>query len=354
MARNASKSICSLCSSCRSALVGQLSIFLDQYQIFSLTPTADDIAKERVLCAISYIIQALPSEEVKLGPIDRILGFVEKDIKECLAILPEHPEAAKELGLLALQCLVAIGRGLQAPDDIPILVGEAEPLPPSFWEHGYGLGIQNRILSVVQILVVNLGEDGEIVDAACAVFRTGFSETTPGPFVFPPRVIAEFLLRWANSGIRVETVLSTASTMVSSHSTEGSPNISGEVGQFLEFAVGLAERLENPQVDPEVSQGLIEFLNRLFSRYIDVLVWYQPRERIERLLMFVLNALQVRETLAKKAAATFWASFISFSDERPEVQASLNSLVNMCGPSLGEKLVWASLNFLLPSPAKGD
>jgi hypothetical protein len=324
-----------------------LSIFLDQYQIFSHTPTADDIAKERVLCAISYIIQALPSEEVKLGPINRILGFVERDVQECLAVLPEHRETAKELGLLALQCLIAIGKGLQVPDDIPILVGEAGgPPPPSFWEQGYGLDIQRRILSIVQILVVNLGEGGEIVDAACAVFRTGFAETTLGPFVFPPQVIAEFLLGWANHGVRVETVLSTVSTMVSSHSTEGSPNISGEVGQFLEFIVGLAERLEDPQVDPEVSQGLIEFLNRLFSRYIDVLVWYQPRERVEKLLTFVLNALQVRETLAKKTAATFWAAFVSFSDERPEVQTSLNSLVNMCGPALGEKLVWVNLNFL--------
>jgi hypothetical protein len=304
-----------------------------------------------VLCAVSYIIQALPSEEEKLGPINRVLGFVEGDVQECLTALPEHSEAAKELGLLALQCLVAIGKGLQAPDDIPILLGgERGPSPLSFWEQGNGLNLQRRIIAIVQILVGCLGEDGEVVDAACAVFRTGFAETTPGPFVFPPRVTAEFLLERAERGVRLETVLSTVSTMVSSNSTEGSPNISVEVGLFLEFTVGLVERLGGPQVEPEVSQGLIEFLNRLFSRYMGVLVWYQPRERIERLLMFVLNALQVRETLVKKAAASFWAAFVSFSDECHEVQMSVNSLVNMCGPSLGEKLVWVDLVFPLLPP----
>src|SRR5205807_3893491 len=140
-----------------------------------------------------------------------------------LTILPQHPEAAKELGVSTLQCLVAIGKGLQAPDDIPIILASEgrEQGPPSFWEQERGLAIQRRILHILQTLVGSLAQDGEIIDAACAVFRTGFAETTPGPFVFPPGVVTEFLLERANRGVRVETVLSTASTMVSSHSLDG-------------------------------------------------------------------------------------------------------------------------------------
>jgi len=214
-------------------------------------------------------------------------------------------------------------------------------VPPSFWEQERGLAVQTRILHILQTLVGSLTEDGEIIDAACAVFRTGFAETTPGPFVFPAAVVTKFLLERANCGVRVETVLSTASTMVSSHSLDGSPDISTEVGFFLELILGLVERLQNPQEDPEVSQGLVEFLNRLFSRYITVIACYQPKERIEMLLWFVMNALQVRETLVKKAACTFWASLVSFAaDDRPELQARINSFVHMCGPNLAEKLIW--------------
>lgn len=341
LARNASKSIASLCSSCRTTLTGELSTFLYQYQLFSTTSTADDIAKERVLCAIAYVTQALPSEEVKLEPVKRLLGFVEQDVQECFSLVAQQHEDAKEVALLALRCLLSIGRGLQVPEDIPILLlGEGPPQPLSFWEIGEGLIVQRRLFEIIETLVINLQEDGEVVDAACAVFRTGFTETTPGPFVFSLQVITRFLLERAKNGVRIETVLSTASTLVSSHSTDGSPNISSEVSQFLAFVVTLVERVQDPQSDPEVSQSVVDFMNRMLSRYVDILVHYQPSERVQMLFGFVLNALTVREPLVKKAAATFWATFVSLSDHRPEVQASIDAVVAMCGTALAEKLVW--------------
>lgn len=294
-----------------------------------------------MLCAISYVTQALSSDEDKLEPVKRLLGFVEQDVQECLLLVAQQHEDAKEVALLALRCLLSIGRGLQVPEDIPILLfGEGLPQPLSFWEQGEGLVVQRRLLEIVETLVVSLQEDGEVVDAACAVFRTGFAETTPGPFVFAPQVITRFLLKRAKNGVRIETVLSTASTMVSSHSTDGSPNISAEVSQFLNFIVTLVERVQDPQSDPEVSQSVVEFLNRMLSRYVNVLVHYQPSERVQMLFGFVLNALAVREPLVKKAAASFWATFVSLADHRPEVQASIDAVVAMCGTALAEKLVW--------------
>ncbi|KAI5849456.1 armadillo-type protein [Morchella snyderi] len=341
LARSASKSICSLCASCRGTLTGELSTFLYQYEIFSTTSTADDIAKERVLCAISYVVQALPSDEEKLGPVKRLLGFVEQDVQECLSLVAQQNEDAKEVALLALRCLISIGRGLQVPEDVPILLpGEGPPQPRSFWERGDGLIVQRRLLDIVRTLVISLHEDGEVVDAACAVFRTGFAETTPGPFVFAPQVITGFLLERANNGVRIESVLSTGCTMVSSHSTDGSLDISAEVMQFMEFIVTLVERMQDPQTDPEASQSVVEFLNRMLSRYVNILVQYQPTERMQMLFGFVLNALAVREPLVKKAAATFWATFVSLADQPPPVQAAIDGVVAMCGTALAEKLVW--------------
>lgn len=341
LARNASKSIASLCSSCRTTLTGELSTFLYQYEVFSATNTADDIAKERVLCAISYVTQALSSDEEKLEPVKRLLRFVEKDVQECFLLVAQQHEDAKEVALLALRCLLSIGRGLQVPEDIPILLlGEDPQQPLSFWEQGEGLAVQRRLLEIIETLVISLQEDGEVVDAACAVFRTGFTETTPGPFVFASQVVTRFLLERAKNGVRIETVLSTACTMVSSHSTDGSPNISAEVSQFLEFIIALVERVQDPQSDPEVSQSIVEFLNRMLSRYVDVLVHYQPSERVQMLFWFVLNALIVREPLVKKAAASFWATFVSLTDHRSGVQVSIDAVVAMCGMALAEKLIW--------------
>lgn len=294
-----------------------------------------------MLCAISYVVQGLPSDEEKSGPVKRLLGFVEQDVQECLSLVAQQNEDAKEVALLALQCLVSIGRGLQVPEDVPILLpGEGPPQPLSFWEHGDGLATQRRLLEIVQTLVVSLHEDGEVVDAACAVFRTGFAETTPGPFVFAPHVVTSFLLERAKNGVRIETILSTGSTMVSSHSTDGSLDISSEVAQFMEFIVTLVERMQDPQSDPEASQSVVEFLNRMLSRYVNILVQYQPSERMQMLFGFVLNALAVREPLVKKAAASFWATFVSLADQPPGLQASIDAIVGMCGTALAEKLVW--------------
>ncbi|KAL7267262.1 member of the karyopherin-beta, partial [Rhizina undulata] len=343
IARNASKSISSLCSSCRSTLVGELGTFLYQYEVFSASPKADDIAKERVLCAISYVVQALPTEEEKLEPVRKLLGFVESDIQACMSSLAQQRlDEAKDLALLSLRCLVAIGKGLQVPEDLPIILTNEEQMPvESLWKQGEGELAQKRIAEMVHIIVVNLQEDGEVVDAACGVFRTGFAESVPGPFVFPAEVVVDFLLARGYKGVRLETVLSTCSILVSSHSTNGSPEIRKEVVRLLNFVTELVERIQDPQADPEISQGLVEFLNRLLGKYVDVLVEFQPKDRAEKLFMFVLNALAVREPLVKKAASSFWANFVSLNDERPEVQNAVEELVTACGINLAEKLIWA-------------
>lgn len=342
LARNASKSISSLCSSSRSTLTSELSAFLHQYEVFSASSSADDIAKERVLCAISYVVQALPSEQQKLGPISKLLGFVEVDAQKCLLLVQhQREEEAKETGLLALRCLVSIGKGLQAPDDLPVDLSassEGLKLPVSFWEAAEGGLLQTKVVELVRMLCHALRGDGEVIDASCGVFKTGFTEMTPGLFVFRPDVVTGFLLEYR---ARTETVLATACTLISSHSIVGSPDISIQVRQLLDFVATLVMEMGDiPQNEPEIAQSVAEFLSRLLRRYISVLVFYQPNDWLERLFVFVLDSLVVRETLVKKAAAGFWASFVSLTNERPEVQAAIEEIIKGCGPRLVKKLCW--------------
>ncbi|KAA8911147.1 armadillo-type protein [Sphaerosporella brunnea] len=340
LARNASRSISSLCSSCRSTLTTELYAFLQQYEIFASSPHADDIAKERVLCAISFVIQALPSEEQKLDPVSKLLGHVEKDASKLLALLQHaQPDEAKEIALLSLRCLVAIGKGLQAPDDMPVdLEASSTASYSSYWQASEGAPLQAKIVELVHMLCRAFQGDGEIVDSACCVFRTGFAETTPGLFVFRPEVITEFLLEYR---ARTETVLATASTLVSSHSTDGSTEISMQARQFLDFVIDLIVQIGDPQNEPEIAQSIVEFVSRLLRRYVDVLVFYQPNDRLETLFLFALNSLVVRETLVKKAAANFWTQFLGLTDESPEVQAAVDSITAGCSPRLVEKLCWS-------------
>lgn len=343
LARNASKSISQLCLSCRDTLTGELSTFLYQYEVFMNSPSADDFAKERVICAISYVIQALPTEEEKEQPILMLLRLIQKNVATCLSLVQHGQfDVGKELALSVLHCLTNMGRGLQVPDDIPIELDSEENgvRPLSFWEQEKGLIIQTQIVQIIQAIVVALKEDSEVVEAACCVFKTGFTESSPGAFVFPPYLTANFLLeRAANCTRRVETIVTTAATMISSYSTEGAVSIVPQARALLNMVVTLVETYKDPQTDPDVAQSIVEFMNRMLSKYVEVFVNYEPKSRIELLFMFALNSVGVREPLVKKAACTFWSTLVSLRDDQPAVQAAIDSIVQACGPALAEKLL---------------
>jgi hypothetical protein len=67
--------------------------------------------------------------------------------------------------------------------------------------------------------------DTEVVDAICTILRAGFSETDPGPFVFPPQMVTELII--SNWQGRIAAIVNTASAFASSLNT----------GRFKEQAV---------------------------------------------------------------------------------------------------------------------
>jgi len=192
-------------------------------------------------------------------------------------------------------------------------------------------------VGLIRTLCAALSGDGEVIDTACAVFRTGFTETLPGLFVFAPTVVTEFLLEYS---ARTETVLATASTLISSHSISGSADISVQVHQLLVRVVEIVTGLGDPQRDPEIAQSVVEFLGRLLRCYVNVLVFYQPYDRLENLFMFALDSLVVREPLVKKAASGFWASFLSLANLDESAQRAVEEITQGCGPRLVERLCW--------------
>ncbi|CCX34609.1 armadillo-type protein [Pyronema domesticum] len=336
LARNASRSISSLCSSCRTTLTPELAAFLQQYQLFTQSPSADDIAKERVLCAISYVIQALPDEASKLSPISDLLNYVEADTQKCLLLLSHgQVEAAKESALLSLRCLASIGKGLQAPDDVPVDLSNDSPPPPSFWTSSQGYMLQEKLFSLLQVLARSFPQDTEVIESACAVFKTGFTESSPGLFVFPPALVTNFLLE--NSS-QTETILQAACTLVSSHTISGSVHIGQHVEQFLDFLSTILPGI-TPHSHPELATTIADFLTRLLRRYTRVLVFYHE-ERLGALFIFLLEALQVRETLVKKQAARFWSAFISVEEDDVEVKKRCDLILGDCGERLMGKLMW--------------
>jgi hypothetical protein len=243
----ASRSIHSLCSSCRHALTNELDAFLQQYGEFSSSTSADAIVKERIVGAIAAVVQAIPSEEGKHGPVSQLLRFVEIDFEQCLGLAAiGNNEEAEIHGLEALRCLASIAKGLQAPGDFPVELDivEGSGTITQFWTNGDGATVQSHIRTLIERTVATLPRSGDIVEAACSVFRAGFAEKLPGPFVFPPSSVANFLLK-ANIGTpRIGAVISTACSLVSSHTAEPLDRIDDTLRKLIDWLLAIIQSLK--------------------------------------------------------------------------------------------------------------
>ncbi|TVY38169.1 Importin beta-like protein [Lachnellula subtilissima] len=357
LSHRASDTITGLCSECRKILLPEIDAFLQQYQNLVRNNSITGYAKESVLRAIACLIQAFPDEESQVAPLDQLLNFVGLDIEECLQMvillggpqseipnipppqLPNSSQTALDLGALSLRCLAAIGRGLQEPNDKPFDL-EKETVSP-FWTEGEGSRIQKRIFSMVGGIYDVLGDKGEIVEATCSVIRQGFREFEPGPFVLPPVMIAELLLKANPQTPRLGFVLSTAGLFVSSYKRDlvGS-GIYEVLDALLTWTSRLLQAQGEPSNDPEIAQNGIDFLARLQPKYLKTLMNHQPSSSLEFLFVYTLKALTGNDPLPKMAAADFFATFIGRQSQPDELQESMSNAIEHLGPMLAEALIF--------------
>ena len=237
LAKRASKAIMKLCSDCRIILLPELGAFLQQYSNIASNNALDGSVKEAIMEGIASIIQALGNEELKLAPLEQLLNFIETDVEQCLLLLSsivspngggQHPSdpsstdeglgaLALDLGVIAFKCLAGIAKGIQVPDDRPVDLDSPDSRPSAFWTVGEGSRVQQRIYSMMCRVYDALGNRGEIVEEVCSIWRQGFREMEPGPFVMPPTMAAQFLMKANFQTPRLGRVINTACFLISSH-----------------------------------------------------------------------------------------------------------------------------------------
>jgi len=234
LAKTASSTIVDLCSNCRNILVPELDAFLEQFGSMALS-SLDGSIKERIMEGIASIIQAIEDDKSKIDPLDRLLSFIEADSEQCLRLLSlassvlaqdvgNAPEVSNnynmacDIGLTALRCLGSVGKGLLVPTDKPVDLEKTTTKSP-FWTTGEGSIVQQRIIIMMNRIYDALRDRGDIVEAAYHVFRWGFRELEPGPFVFSADTVAQFLLKADSQTPRLGMVIGTACSLLSSHNT---------------------------------------------------------------------------------------------------------------------------------------
>ena len=221
LAKNASWAIVELCSKCRAILVPELGAFLQHLAGMTTASSLDSSIKEGIMQGISSIVQAIATDEARVAPLEQLLYCVEADVEQCLRLFSPSLssnagyEATSELGLAALRCLEGIAKGLQVPTDAPVDL-EKQISVSTFWTGGKGIVIQERIIAIITKLYDALSTRGDVIDAICRVFRCGFRELEPGPFVFAPEVVAQILLKANSQTPRLGAIINAASSLIGS------------------------------------------------------------------------------------------------------------------------------------------
>lgn len=343
LASVSAQSVFELCSVCRCTLTKDLDSFLAQYKTGIAVSGGDLYVKEKVIGGIAAIIQALPNEESKIAPLSTLLESIEYDMSRAEQSLSSGDvESATTFGVSALRCLVSMGKASQTPEDAPIdLEEEQDPEKKKFWVDGAGKLIQDRIVGCFGVLKI-LGNHGEIVETICQVLRTGFTETTPGPFVLPAIVTVSLLQQCTITTSQVEAVLSAACLLITHHSKSDAAQIPAEVQAIFDQTLSFMQALGRPNEDPSVSQTCLDITTRMIPAYISCLL-ETSEVQLRFVLEFSLQAIEGQDVMPKRSALDFWSKLIKAGTESsptmPEMKSKAREVLTAFGPLVSLALV---------------
>ncbi|KAF2087011.1 ARM repeat-containing protein [Saccharata proteae CBS 121410] len=361
-ANNAARSIASLSSTCRTTLTSELDNFMQAYKAFVNSPTANQTTKPKVMGGIAAIVQALPSKLDQARYLDTLLQHVEAEVKEAYELVanPQYWEQAQQGALTALHCLAAMGKSLQSTDDqkldrmsrtattsfqgTAIVDLTAEDHDEGFWNtNAVGVALQQRISQCLDNLMAILSSDGEIIEGICDVFKAGFLEQIPGPFVLPSTAFVSFISRTTIQTPRLPLVLSTTCCFFSAHAPDlTTPHVAPAAHALLMHIATLTSALDSPSNDPEISHSIAEALEILLRHSASFLFQQLPEPALRFLLNFTIACILAPEPLPKRAGCDFWFTFLTTAQKTtaPGTKHLAEQILAAMGPTLARVLIF--------------
>lgn len=352
LALQASKSIATLCSSCRSLLTSEVNAFLNQYQLLHDNPQLDSLAEERVVNAIAAIIQATTDENMRLRLSEQLLSFIVRDVELCLRLssdasgldsntpliakaikqcehqlkegqpAPSASEVLLQTVLIPLRCLFGMARGLQSATENHVFDLDSDDNETSAAKtlaaaqnNPQLQSLQTHIMTMILSIQAAFPKSSEVIDVICSIFKAGFSESEPGPLVFPPEMVTEMLVNQNSQTPYIGSIVNTAHSFASSLAKHPSKEVTNKsLGALVPWIFGLLQALPEPDADTELTQRGLEFIDRVMQKNAVALLRVEPSSQLEFFFIFSLKVLDGREPLPKGASADFWvSSFFFFS-----------------------------------------
>jgi hypothetical protein len=304
LAHGAAKSFASLCSECRKSLTGELDSFFQMYEQFLTYPTAEEYTKSKVLEGIAAIVQAEDSDEKQLAGVQHIFQYVAQDAMQAIHFAKDgnDPEQGQVLAMTTLKSLSCIARALQASDE-DVVDLELTENESTFWNQGAGKVMQDQVINFINYLTQVFPANDEIIESSCNIFRSGFKEMGPGPFVLPPSAAVDYITRTNVQTLRLTYILETACCWVSSHKKHLEFETLAQ--RLLHYDLSIMQALQHPRTDPEVSVGCIELIQNFVKQNATILKNEHP-DVLKGTFDFSIECIKSPEVLPKRASASLW------------------------------------------------
>ncbi|KAK2773933.1 hypothetical protein FQN53_003902 [Emmonsiellopsis sp. PD_33] len=334
----ASKSISFLCQNCRQALPMYVDDFINRFDQLRSNVSVNSTTLERVAEGIAAVIQACPADPTKATCLIKLLNPLHQFAQQAQQQAQYDYEEALVIGLKAMRCTAAIGKGFRAPDEAVIdLESESSnqnnATAKQFWTSDpLGSMPQACLVQILDILMSTFPTDSDILEATCDVLKAGYTEHTPGPYVLPPEVTTRFVKSANVTSPRFPTIMGTASAFLASHSAHPS-TILPYATELIMHVYELMNIMTNqPQhYDPDVAHSLIDFLHLLLPKYkhafyslLNTPPQQTPTAPIPTILTFTLHTLKSPDPLPLRSACAFWATLLALPDLPPDLQPTPN------------------------------
>ncbi|AEO69005.1 uncharacterized protein THITE_2054084 [Thermothielavioides terrestris NRRL 8126] len=377
------RSISTLCSSCRSILTGEAGAFIRHYQTIRSSQVLESLAEERIVLSISSIIQAIKDEEQRLHTFEELYSFLKKDFELAVQLKanpnllnlrhpdflrgldPPNPQAipppddiALQVALRSMRCLASMAKGMQDVKEHPIdLEGDAQTQQAN----SRLAALQENIMRVLVEVQGVFSTSGEVVEIICNIFRAGFSETEPGPFVFPPDAVTNYFVQQRFETPRIGTLLSTACSFIGSLYRGPKAFVPAQLARLVPWVISILQALPEPEADTEITLNGISFVDKVMVKSPEVLFHPHHASLLEFFFLFSLKVLEGKEPLPKGAAAEFWANFLSLkpppvpsASTDPAAPAALQQTLAAATAHLGPLLARSLVRNLAGGAARSE
>jgi hypothetical protein len=320
----ASRAIYKLCDSNREILQDGLPQFIGS---LGLLDGLGEPERHRVYAAVAAVIYALPEDLPKLQALMQILAPIQQALERLkVTHLSDEDEIAARCTDI-VQTLASIGRGLRSPTDTPIDLDATNANETAFWIEGQGSILQREVLDIYYA-ILRLGQSSVnniFIDACCDFIKSGFTESHPSPFKFSDPAGLQLIAELINvDNPSIDTTLACATSYLAS---VGQQNIRDSVRGILYAIVPGQQQLLSTLRgtrkfrDTSFPSASLDFLARLLGKWGSI--WFEMEDSVQTAAVAMELALLLMadaDTLPRRSAAAFFASFADFSGPDTEYQ----------------------------------